>query len=491
MDIGRISPNFNRTSSIQGAGTANPLIQRDSFTKSGASGSIDGTASITGLSPQLASGILFSGKKASDLIDPFNLKTEGFQAWSAASNPETGGYFAGLVKGTGSDQKSYLASFNPDGSVKWKAPFNAPVYYMVPDKNGGVLVRKWSKILSYDKHGDKSWDYELPGSNDSFNELPIAGPDNSIFYATGKEDKKSGEKKMSVVSVKDGKLQWSYDADNNINNRAGLTVTKQGNVLFTCEGLKKPDTLLKKLFSSGEKTRYLVCLNPDGTKKFEKEVTLIAYNSARPVEGSDGSIFYLSDNDGSLNAITPDGESKWTFEQENISHAPVIDGKGNIYITTGSTMVLHEPPESSIICIDEKTGEKKWEQKFERGIETEPILSGDSIFLKVTKTYEPGNEPGFIKMNEKGEVLDMLKKNGDDGDGFVYLDNNSVVTRTEEKYTLTPFGSLSSMSPEAQQELAGTKTGETGKIEVKEKSVVIGGVTLKRGKFSGIFGHWF
>ncbi len=491
MDIGRISQNFNNTTSIQGTGAANPLIQRDSFTKSGVSGSIDKTTNITGISPQLASGILFSGKKASDLTDPFALKSEGLQAWSGTYDTESGSYFAGLVKGSGDDKKCFLSSFNPDGSLKWKVPMEKPVYDMIPDKQGGVVVRQWNRVFSYDKNGKESWDFTLPNSNQSYNSLPVTGPDNTIFYTTGNTDSSIDGKNMSIVAIKDGKLKWTYRANNQIFSNIDILVTKQGNVFFTTEEKKKPESLLQKLFPPNEKTHYLVCLNPDGTKKFETEVIPNDYGSNHAIEGSNGNIFYLSDKGKSLNAMTPEGESLWTFSGENISHSPVADGKGNIYITTGFTLILHDPPESSVICIDEKTGEKKWERKFERGIETEPLLTDNGIALKVTKTFETGSEPGFIQLNEKGADIGFLKETAGDGDGLVYLNNNHVVTRSGGKYILKPFMELNRINPGTAQDLTGTKAGETGKIEVKEKSVVIGGVTLKRGKFSGIFGHWF
>lgn len=491
MTIDRISFSYNTSPNITGkAGNLPPEVKGDTFVKSVSANPASGSdPTINGIYAKEASNILFSIKNAKDNIDPFGLKVNNLSAQSATVDPQTGTYFMGLVdKADG--QKRYIAAFEPDGSSKWKVPFEADIFGMVPDNKGGVIVRLYSKIFNFDGDGNQNWKFNLPNTGEEYHEPPVFGPDNSLFYCTEKEGSVEMKNNLSIVALKDGELQWVSEHGNGNNKCVDITVTKKGNLLFTAEEERKPDSLMRRMRGKSDKKRFLICLNPDGSKKFEKEVIKTDYRSVCATEGPDGTIYHLSDGGESLNAITPDGEEKWKCPTDRISWAPVIDEKGNIYVATGSEC-LGVVPESSIVCIDSKDGSKKWEHKIDRAATAPPLFKGDFIYLKVSKQYKDGSVDGYMKVNRDGSSVEFLNETANDGDALKYLSDGTLITRTggyyNNNYQAVQMTSLGSISPDMKSEMVQDKSGT---IEVKDKSVVIGGVELKRGKHLGLFGHW-
>lgn len=194
---------------------------------------------LDGLSAKEASRVIFSGKTIKDLIDPFDLKTRNFSAQSVTVDPETGTFFMGLVD-ENDRSKRFIAAYEPDDAQRWKIPFDGPIYGIVPDKNKGVVVRLWNKIFSYDKNGNMNWEFALPDTTRRFPEPPVIGPDNTVYYTTEKGNRKTSQKNLSIVSVKDGKLNWVKEYESEETNNVDICVTKKGNILFTAEKKKNP-----------------------------------------------------------------------------------------------------------------------------------------------------------------------------------------------------------------------------------------------------------
>ena len=480
MDIKKTSYNLNTLSNIgKKPGVSKQSVPRDAFIKSKTDPSL---SKFSNLSTKEATGLLFSKKEAADLTDPFCLKADGLSAWSATVDPETGTYFAGLSE-KGDNGKKFLAAFNPDGSMRWKIDQDSPVYDLTPDKKGGVIVRKWTKIFSYDKDGNKSWEFSLPDTQDTFSEKPVIGPDNTVYYSTRKNESEPYKTDMSIVAVKDGKLKWVYDGGNQQNNNVDMIVTKKGNILFTVQEERKPKSLMRRMTHGNEKKNFLVCLNPDGSKKFEIEVGVKGYKSVRPIEGSDGNIIYVDKNDNAINSITPDGELKWSCPVEGIGRPPAVDDQGNIYVPTGDIFLMHTPPNSALVCIDGKSGEKKWDYKIaNRAVKDSPLIKDNEIYLPITREYGKNENDGYLKLNQKGAKLDLINETSSDGNGFVYLPNNELIVSSGNNHHLQSFGSLEKIPEESITKQSGNVNEEEGKIELKEKTVVIGGVELKKGK---------
>lgn len=469
--------------------------QHDTFVKTEAKMSLSETGLKTdGLTAKEASRVVFSKKTVKDLVDPFDLKTRNFSAQSATVDPETGTFFMGLVDESDRSKRS-VAAFEPNGALRWEIPFDGPIYGIVPDKNKGVVVRLWDKIFSYDKDGNMNWKFALPHTTRRFPEPPVIGPDNTVYYSTEKGNRRTSPKNLSIVSIKDGKLNWVKDYESDESKNVDIRITKKGNILFTAEAKKEPGSIMDRLIGKEEKKRILVCLKPDGKEIFEKEVVSLNTNSAHPIEGPNGTIYHVSDMGKSLIAMAPEGELKWESKLDQpISRTPAIDDKANIFITTGDFRDSSGRQKTSIICIDGNDGVQKWEHTTKRVIESPPIINGDSVYMAVSENISTDEKKGYYKVNRDGSSLEFFNKTSDDGVGIRYLPDNSVFTRTDgyngNNYMVVPMGSLKCVSPESVADTPQGGNAGTGKIEFNDDTVVIGGVKLKRGKWLGLFGQW-
>ena len=482
MNIKKTSYNLNTLSNTaKKPGVSKQSIPRDTFVKSTTNASL---SKVSNLTIKNSTDILFSQERKV-LRDPFGLKANDLYAGSATVDPETGNFFAGLAENR-DNGKNFLAAFNPNGSMRWKVEHDKPVVDITPDKKGGVVLRLWANIYSYDGDGNKNWEFSIPNTG-GFYEMPVVGPDNTVYYATHKKEQESNENNMSVVAVKDGKLKWLYERENHFLNNLDMIVTKKGDLLLTVHEERNPKSLLRKMTNKKDKKNFLVCLNPDGSKKFEIEVDTNEHKSVRPVESPDGSIIYVDKKDNAINSISPDGELKWSCPVKNISSDPVVDEKGNIYIATGDTQLMTTPPKSSLICIDGKSGKQRWNHRVDnRAIKSSPIFKDDSLYLPVTGELGAVLDDCYLKMDKNGNNQSFVKKTGDDGSGFVYLENNELLLNSDKEYQIRTFGLEEQISQESIDELSGNDTenvnNNEGKIQLKEKTVVIGGVELEKRK---------
>ncbi|MCD4785899.1 MAG: PQQ-binding-like beta-propeller repeat protein [Candidatus Eremiobacteraeota bacterium] len=450
------------------------LPSKDVFEKSSKESTSMGLYNKTGLRTSQALDILFSPKNDSDCVNIIDLQRKGFVANSTVFAPRTKTLYASLILEKENSKENFLAAFNIDGTQKWKVPFEGYHPKLVPDHESGVIVRQGSKIQSYDVNGDKNW--EVREDNIKYDNLPVVGEDNTVYYTTARKNK------MHVVAVKDGKEKWAYKTKNFLGT-PGLMVTKDGHVFFSLTEKRLCDTLSKKMLLLHDIKDFLVCLNPDGSLKYEKEYERSADGNCHSIEGPNGHIYYISGKQTSLECMDIDGNKIWEFDAEKkIVHSPVQDSGGNIYIACGDTNNTFCDEGFSITCINENDGKVKWEKNFDRNIVTSPIVGDDCIYIHTTSgTF--GNDEVIKKISRDGKTARNVSSSKKDCDGLTYLSRDTIITHTDETRQFVKLGGKYDSIEEFPTK---EKPEGTGRIEIQKESVIIGGVKLDIHKKMGI-----
>lgn len=174
-----------------------------------------------------------------------------------------------------------LASYNPDGTQRWKGSYGATSYgYPTLTKNGVLLVKtssgNYGSLLAVDsKTGSKIWEFSGIGSTSSQSSPAVS--DDGTVYITDKEG--------DIFAIdSNGILKWKHSL----------------------------------------------------------QQTNSPIESADPIIGPDGTIYSVN-NKGNLYALSPNGDLKWEYKSGGIYIPPIIDKNGIIYIALRSSLVALNP----------------------------------------------------------------------------------------------------------------------------------------------------
>jgi len=286
----------------------------------------------------------------------------------------------------------HVYALNPDGTLRWKLltldmVFATPL--AAPD--GAVYVgsdddKLYSLGLS---DGIVRWSVSPGSCKRSLGSGPEASrcdvegvtpsPDGSLYF---------GGEGISAVSS-DGKVRWRYVSER---RHCGSTPTlsHEGLIYAVCQD-------------------QLVCLNPDGSKRWE--ITLALDLAESPAIGADGTAYLGAEDkriyavsregavkfsvptgapvraavairgdgaivagsyDGLLYAIRSDGTLLWKFQTgDSIQSAPIIDRKGRVLFGSRDNRLY-------AVTVD---GQQLWQVPFDADVDGSPLLAEDHAIL--------------------------------------------------------------------------------------------------------------
>ena len=115
----------------------------------------------------------------------------------------------------------------------------------------------------------------------------------------------------------------------------------------------------------------LICLYPNGTKKWEYDIDTSIDIWSSPLVDEDGNVYVGShdDFDGTIYKLDTDGNLKWTFKTaSDICSSPAIDENGVIYFGSG---------DNHLRAVYASTGQLKWKYQFEGFADSSPAIGPD------------------------------------------------------------------------------------------------------------------
>jgi outer membrane protein assembly factor BamB len=197
----------------------------------------------------------------------------------------------------------YLYAFYPNGTLKWKTSVGGWCSSPVIANDGTIYVGSTNgRIHAINPNGTKKWNYKT--GSDVFSS-PVLNNMGTVYCG-------SHDNYMYAIYASNGTLKWRYGTGTDCGG-AGATVGDDGTIYF------------------GDLLGYLHAVNPDGTRKWRKDLLDNIYTSPSITE--EGNIIvgtYL----GYIYSFKADGTENWKFEVEKyewLHSSPVIDKYGIIY----------------------------------------------------------------------------------------------------------------------------------------------------------------
>jgi len=215
---------------------------------------------------------------------------------------------SGYVSFIESSSYSDLYAFNPDGSLRWKAPLGGAESSMpAVASDGSVYVTQSDgSLYAISSEGIEQWVF---ATGEEIDADPAIGIDGTIYFGCNDDN-------LYAVNP-DGSLKWSYLTDGDI--RGCPAIGDDGTLYFI------------------DYRGWLVALAPDGSLRWRFD----AYGRyvTSPVVGADGSVY--TSGDGVFYSIDPDGEVNWSYDRGSwISSQPTLHADGRIYaISTGNNLL--------------------------------------------------------------------------------------------------------------------------------------------------------
>ena len=230
----------------------------------------------------------------------FAYTTDGTELWSFPMiHPMNGGPTLGpdgtiyIPDDITVEDTAYVYAVNPDGSVKWAAPF---------DSSNGIYT------------------------------TPALDPDGSKLYIT------AGDWYLHALNTSDGSVIWSYPL------QSAFNINYSSPSVFEYNGSKY--VLCGDLGDWGGTGRWYA-VNENGGGKWIVETNNSIQNTA--AFGLDGSS-YLGCNDGTLRKVDVNGNVVWTHNFGNVYVSnPLINGNGDIFVGTDNGFYILDSSDGSII----------------------------------------------------------------------------------------------------------------------------------------------
>jgi len=284
--------------------------------------------------PAVADGRLFVGSK------------ESMWAFDAATGePEWTTYLGGMAH--------HFAPTHRDGTL-----------YTVAKEAGGVNNGAPGRVQAIDPaSGDVTWSKSVPATS-------TVTHDGSRLYVAGKRD---GSGFVRALDPETGERGWRFDVTaTDRSSITGAPAYAQGTVYV-------PATLLA---GDGSKAGRLYALDPE-TGGSRWSVGTGGALSVAPVATADR--IYLAARDGTVHALTHDGETAWTADTGARIYSRPTCADGRLFVvTTGDVVAL------------DGGGEEAWRAGSERTQMTGATVAGDTLYV--------GGEPLFALDTATGDA---------------------------------------------------------------------------------------
>ena len=177
-------------------------------------------------------------------------------------------------------------------------------------RDGTIHIGAKGVVYAFTPAGKGKWEFKFETRQTYAQTTPAIGSDGTVYMAADR-----GMDSVIYAINPNGFKKWEYHSKGVV----------QSSIAIAVDG-----TLYAGTDSRVGKGGRVYALNSDGTKKWVYKTSEGV--SAAPVIGSDGSL-YMGLSNGSVIALTPDGNDLWRFEANGfIGHPLAIDGKGTLFV---------------------------------------------------------------------------------------------------------------------------------------------------------------
>lgn len=400
----------------------------------------------------------------------------------------------------------YLTSYSSNGTVKWRSKDFVEKDPAV-DKNGNFYFAKNSGTVSYDKDGNKRWEFsrwEKSQDYKEYDEKEFSSGDCSGTSGVPAIDEKRGMMyfgewygKIFGVEKDTGKVKWTRyrpgmigDSDPTLDKEGNIFLHEDNGYVMSLKPNGESNWIMgigyPKYYPRGDRT-----LNDKNTMQWMKDVGLsrrkfkhkegdeYAVGTMQILVGDDQKVVFGT-RDGRLLALNHDtGNIEMFFDAKEPIYSPPIDA--------GDGKVVFANSKGHIYCVDTKETQKTkygnemkliWDKKLDENANVEMVG-------KYGRIYVSSPQRGLLVYNPNGSVAWKAAVTPQTGvverkDGSIWITN---------KENIMEFKPLADRVEDLKKQGALYKDEETGQlvesrlgIEVGESSVNIGGVILKRKK---------
>ncbi len=289
-------------------------------------------------------------------MEKWSVVTGGNIGSSVAIDDASGNIYVGSVD-------KYLYSFTDSGSLRWKYDIAAVIGSSPSLSNNGndVYIGDYDGRLTSvsASSGTLNWTFTSSGR---IYASPAVSPDGTVVFG-------SSDGNIYAINPSNGQEKWRFSTGGEIGGSP--VIDKDGYVYFgSADGYiygvnpnnNNPQQILK-LNLGGEVSS--PALNGTGTLYvgsydnklyavdiFTKRILWSTNVSAKivtaPVIAENGTVYALTYEDSSLNAISSQGSLKWKYQlnSANAFNSPVIGKDGKIYVGVGDKTVFALNPSS-------------------------------------------------------------------------------------------------------------------------------------------------
>ncbi|MGM0369297.1 MAG: PQQ-binding-like beta-propeller repeat protein [Bacillota bacterium] len=314
--------------------------------------------------------------------------------------------------------------------IKWKFRVKGQIESGVAIDREGTIYCTDNKGIIYaiDAQGNKNWEFDTGGTIKS---EPTVGIDGNLYV---KVHKINDYELQSITPL--GNQRWSLSIGSNGNDSP--TIGKDGTIYLS--GMK------------------LYAISPAGYRQWGVRSSSGNSITTSPVIGNNEMIYFKSDNDSKLYAVTEEGTIKWEYQLSSGSFwsGAAIGQEGIIYIGSAQLHAINSngtkkwdfSPEdwvtSNIVVGEDETiyfgsgeelyavdrnGQLEWTFATAGDILTSPVLAEDGlIYIASDKLYV---------INKQGEEVKNLDTGGFLSDPVIDLDGTIYVGSGQELYAIS------------------------------------------------------
>lgn len=256
----------------------------------------------------------------------------------------------------------------------------------------------------------------------------------------------------------DGTLKWKFLAQRCMTTPL---VSRDGTIYFIDAG---------RLFA----------INPDGTKKWDYQIT-DAFPSRALTIGADGTLYFLSGvvNLVNLNAVNPDGTFKWSLHDTRLYPGVRI----NLIFSNDAKTIYTVGRDAAVVAIDIVSQTVKWYfEKEPKGLFAPVVDSDGNIY---TNAYSEPGHISFYSLRDDGTIRWEYRTNQDLSIYYEWTidKNGNVYFASDTLYSLDYSGKLRWKSPLGEVNDCGLVCDSEGNIFVgiggnKVRAVDNSGITL-------------
>lgn len=261
---------------------------------------------------------------------------------------------------------------------------------IVTESNNNSLNHDNGRLIEINQSGETK---ELFVCDSSLNS-PIIGNGGLIYIVTTAETESTGNKLYCLFP--DGRVKWEYNIEYNAYYKASLdqignvyvftygervgrllSISKNGSLNWDYEfnSINWYDPIISKngiIYIGLNVNKTLCAISKNGEKMWEKVIG--QGFGTHPMNISEDGTLYVCLL-GTLYALYPDGEVKWTYKPEdaNVINTPAIDAQGNLYLNITPYYLVSL----------NNNGDELWRTDIEYFTQMPPILGNNGKIMQI------------------------------------------------------------------------------------------------------------